>query len=519
MRVPRFLATAALFAYIAAVALASSVLTGLDHDEHQFMASAYLAAEHNLHPYQDFPYFHMPNLVYIHAAFFRFSDYPFLCARLFSAFCAIGIALTIFLISRSLFKDDQDAGLIVAASASVLLTNSPLFASAAAQAWNHTSSTFCALLAFVFHGAALRRAVSWKFFLLSGFFLGMAIGIRLSFAPLIVPFLAVVFLSSARRSRTLWPALAAFAIGGLAANLPALYFLAAAPDKFFFGNFGYAALNTLYRQEMNYGKAMTLGAKLEFFFRVVFLQPENLLIAAVVVGSLLGALAVKIRRAVGPRSELVFLLLLLPFLYIGAFAPTPVWYQYFFAPTAFLVLVAPYGLALVSDARKRRWSAWALLIAAFLSLASGVSAKTPASVPSLFRPASWFPVRLHKVSEEIAGRLTASRGAGMKILTLSPLYAVEKKLPVYPEFATGQFAWRVSHLLSPDERERQSLVGPADVDNFVKKEPPSAILTTSEARSLREPLTQMAQRLGYLEIKLSDGSVLWIAPERRYGRS
>src|SRR5574342_634021 len=114
MRPRTFLAIAAVFAYVAAAALSSSLLTGLDHDEHQFMAGAYLVAEHSLHPYQDFPYFHMPNLVYLYSLFFLFTDYPFLCARLFSALCAIGIALAIFLISRSLFKDAEATGLIIA---------------------------------------------------------------------------------------------------------------------------------------------------------------------------------------------------------------------------------------------------------------------------------------------------------------------------------------------------------------------------------------------------------------------
>jgi hypothetical protein len=153
-----------------------------------------------------------------------------------------------------------------------------------------------------------------------------------------------------------------------------------------------------------------------------------------------------------------------------------------------------------------------LVLAAIFSVAFSPFSVKPAALLSVFRPGSWFPVRLHQASAEIARHLAASNSRGTKILTLSPLYAIETRLPIYREFATGQFAWRISHLVSPDDRRRQSLVGPADIEALIEREPPLAILTTSEARSLREPLTQMARNHGYRERELSDGSALWLAP-------
>jgi 4-amino-4-deoxy-L-arabinose transferase-like glycosyltransferase len=512
MRRRHFLVTAAAFAYIAAAALSSSLSTGLDHDEHQFMASAYLVAEHNLHPYQDFPYFHMPNLVYIYAAFFRLTDYPFLSARLFSALCAAGISLMIFFVSRSLwFKDDERTGFTIAVSAALLFTNSQLFASAAAQVWNHGSPTLCALLAFVFHCQALRRSMSWKYSLLSGFLLGMAIGIRLSFAPLIVPFLAIMFVPPARDARRTWRGVLAFGIGGLAANLPALYFLATSIEQFLFGNFVYPSLNTLYRQEMNYDRAMTLGGKVSYLIQDVLSKPGDLLIAVVFVYGFLGVKLEHIRHALASRLEFAFLLLLLPFLCLGAFAPTPSQYQYFFAPVPFLIMVIPQALASFRGADDRRPGVRLLVLAAIFSVAFNQLSVNPAAFLSLFRPDSWYPVHLHQISAEIGNQVAASHG-GTKILTLSPLYPTETRLPIYPEFATGQFAWRIGHLLSPADRKRQSVVAPADIEEFIAREAPLAILTTSEARSLRQPLAETARKHGYRERKLSDGGVLWIAP-------
>src|SRR5690349_6190270 len=57
------------------ILLGLSLCKRLDHDEHQFIASATLLARRGLLPYRDYPYFHMPHMVFIYAALFRFSDH------------------------------------------------------------------------------------------------------------------------------------------------------------------------------------------------------------------------------------------------------------------------------------------------------------------------------------------------------------------------------------------------------------------------------------------------------------
>src|SRR3982751_2501664 len=44
--------------------LGLSLFKRLDHDEHQFIASAALLARRGLLPYRDYPYFHMPHMVF-----------------------------------------------------------------------------------------------------------------------------------------------------------------------------------------------------------------------------------------------------------------------------------------------------------------------------------------------------------------------------------------------------------------------------------------------------------------------
>ncbi|MFM7173516.1 MAG: hypothetical protein ACKO4U_10840, partial [Caldilinea sp.] len=52
-----------------------------NHDEHQFVASAAVIAHYGLLPYRDFPYFHVPNLSFLYALVFQFTDFLLLGAR------------------------------------------------------------------------------------------------------------------------------------------------------------------------------------------------------------------------------------------------------------------------------------------------------------------------------------------------------------------------------------------------------------------------------------------------------
>src|SRR5205085_8843685 len=56
---------------LAVLLLSRSMHHDLDHDEHQFVASAALLARRGLLPYRDYPYFHTPGLVFVYAAIFK----------------------------------------------------------------------------------------------------------------------------------------------------------------------------------------------------------------------------------------------------------------------------------------------------------------------------------------------------------------------------------------------------------------------------------------------------------------
>ena len=57
-------------------------------DENQFIASGKLLQSAGLLPYRDYPYFHLPNLVFVYALIDCFTEFSHLGARVFSVVCA-----------------------------------------------------------------------------------------------------------------------------------------------------------------------------------------------------------------------------------------------------------------------------------------------------------------------------------------------------------------------------------------------------------------------------------------------
>ncbi|MBN3040296.1 MAG: hypothetical protein JW867_04145, partial [Candidatus Omnitrophica bacterium] len=105
-----------------------SMNTPLDHDEHQFIASAKLFADNSLLPYIDYPYFHMPYLVFIYALLFKLSASPLIAARLFSVLCNLATLMLIFYTADRIFQSSKYLlRLLIGLGSLFILINNPLF--------------------------------------------------------------------------------------------------------------------------------------------------------------------------------------------------------------------------------------------------------------------------------------------------------------------------------------------------------------------------------------------------------
>ena len=508
MKPIRAILITATLTYVAITCISYTVSKPLSHDEHQFLASAFMVAQYNHHPYQDFAYFHMPNLVYLYAPLFLL-PYPFLLARIFVGIFSIGICFLIFFTAYSLFAEKEKLGsLIIPISITILFVHSPLFEYASSYVWNHSQSVMFAIMAFLFHTVAIRRNNPLLPLFLSGLCLGMAIGIRLTYAPLVAPFLLATMIYSRSPVKEKAFQVMAFSGGGLLANLPTIYFFLTSFDNFIFGIFGYPVLNTSYRQDTSFPRAMTLIGKFEYIKDFVFANPIDLMILIVAVSSLMLLGIEKMRHPKPIRFEIGFLIMLLPFVIMGAFAPTPSWYQYYFAIMPFLILLSLYALASIQR------SIVINLLILFISIISFFQDHHllyKSSILDLLHPGEWYPVRVAQESEIIENIVDSKDGKGA-ILTLSPIYAIESGLPIYDEFVTGPFAWRVSEMLSDEVADNRGFTKPSRIRDFFETEVPRAVLTGGEKDYLEASIITEAQRLGYQPVETPTGMIVWILP-------
>jgi Dolichyl-phosphate-mannose-protein mannosyltransferase len=483
------------------IVLGLGMTRGLNHDEHQHVAAGALVAREGLLPYRDFPHFHTPYLAFAYAALFRATDHLLTASRQLSVLCATAILGIIGSFAYVLFrkKGRLFASLVCAGSVLLALTTT-LFTQTSGRAWNHEPSLLLVLLAFVAHVAGMKsERLGW--FAVSGVLLGLAIGTRITCAPLVAPFaLAPLLYPHPRRWR--WRQIVSFG-GGLLIGLAGLiYLFAVAPEQAAFDNFGFANANILYRFSEGEPRTMTLPTKLRFFFKEI-IRPDAALFLAGLLPAIVAYL-VNRRTSRRPQFELPFLLLLLPFGLVGSFAPSPTFDQYFFPLVPLLLLCGLYGLASVpvENAWFRRMTYFGVA-AVVLSVAMGVRAFD--DIEDYFNPPKWEGTRLHRRAQEI--RLHVPSG---KILTLAPAYPVEAGLSIYPPFSTGPFAWRVSSYIEPTAAARLGIVSPATLDQMLAVAPPAGVLVGFEEKGEKE-LNAYARRTGLKLVSLVDDHRLWVA--------
>lgn len=236
---------------------------GLNHDEHQFLAPAALLAREGLFPYRDFPSFHLPNLTFVYAALDRVSSHLILSAKVFSILCSWCAAVSIALFAhRAGARRSAAVGVAAAGLILTLLFFDPLFRTATGKTWNHDFPTLCIVLALVCTIANARRG-STVLALLAGIAGGLAVGARLTFAPVVLPLCAACLCFELPWKERWWLVLA---LGGgfLVSLLPILWLCWIAPDAFLFDHFQFPRLRLLDPSDTRAQKTIVWWRKVRF---------------------------------------------------------------------------------------------------------------------------------------------------------------------------------------------------------------------------------------------------------------
>jgi 4-amino-4-deoxy-L-arabinose transferase-like glycosyltransferase len=518
-------ATGVLFAAMLILLLGINMRRELNHDEHQFIASAALITRAGLTPYDDFAYFHVPLLSYLYVLLYTLSDSLLLSSRLVSVvFGWLSLVLVFGIAWRRFALLSDWSRWRYASLAALWLLATPVFYYTSGRAWNHDLPIFLLLLAVIAFNLMLtrRRQVGWL--LASGALVGLAATTRLSFAATVAPFLVMAWLAPARSLRQRLRNFLAFGCGALVAALAVLIPVLRDPSALFFGNVGYIQLNAQYYVNAGYGGAMSLTGKLLYFGDLLVATPTNLISLTALMIGLWPVRALLWRGNPGnhaaddrtqawtpTRVRLGLLLLLMLFTLPGAFGATPSQPQYFHPifPLAILGIVEAFT---AWPASLRAGGMYAYVLGAVATILTAVPIYG-AGQTTLWDYNAWLPVRVHAYGALIDGLVDDG-----KVLTLAPLYALEGAADIYPEFATGPFAWRVAPLITKHDRARFHVVGPDELDDLLQAEPPRAILTGVEDddAKLEQPLLDYARHHAYVPTSLPDNSTLWLSPQAQW---
>ncbi|MBN3039982.1 MAG: hypothetical protein JW867_02535, partial [Candidatus Omnitrophica bacterium] len=340
----------------------------------------------------------------------------------------------------------------------------------------------------------------------AGILLGISIGIRLSFALLPLPFIFIIYKNPLCRSlKEKLILISLFFLGLLTAMLPAAILFYFSKESFIFGNFIYPGLNTLYRQESGYMNAMTIIGKFQYL-KDLFLQPGNFYLLLTLAVFLPSAFIIK-NSKFHYKSEILSVLVFLPFLLAGSFAATPSWYQYYYPLMPFLLLACLYSMKTLFTVTRNRTIV--LLVFFFMLFQTNLHAKFSifnivTEVKTAISNSSWQTMLIRAQSQEIR-RITKKT----KILTLAPVYSLEADNQIYKEFATGPFAFRVSHLINKEQRNKFNIISREELPDLLEQDQPKAILVGFEGY-LEQEFINYAQANNYRKIILSSGKVLYL---------
>jgi len=336
----------------------------------------------------------------------------------------------------------------------------------------------------------------------AGAMLGLAAGTRLTFLPLAAPFFLLAVLCSTPAGRFRGALL--FATGFGAALLPTLALFAAAPAAFLFDNLtANGALNISYREAT---KPRPILLQKIFFPVQELKRPAT---ALLVVGFFVFACWQPLRRdwrAALRWPSLRATLVVLPFALFGAVMPTPSYRQYYYLPLPFLLLGAVYAIARLYQAQQyHRRIFIGLGLALLISL--GQFAPNMRSFQELTTPERWEVFSLHR-----AGREVARQAGSRAVLTLEPIVPLEGGARIFPQFATGIFAWRIAPFATPEERLAYGFMGPDELPDLLQNTPRVPIFARNRQSVLEKPLRNHARANGYTETAVSEAGFLLLPP-------
>ncbi len=482
------------------------------NDEHMYLAAARLADDHVL--YRDFAFLQTPYMVYLYRCWSGLLPNAglLMSARLLQLLLAV---LTWSLLCRVCFRLSRSGWLTAALL--WLLFSSAILRSDLHFARNYQLPLLLTLCAVALLERTVSRAVPGRLALFAaGFCLGLAVGVKLTFAlPALAFGLAVLVLGGTARLRLI--RIAALALGGVLAMLPMLaLFWRAGWERVRFGLWEYHRLNTVWRQAGNFDHGMDAAGKARMGLGQL-LEITNLSVLLLVAA--LALLLVSARRALPARerAKIVMLSIMAAAALLLYLLPTPAWIWYLGPLWLLLTLLAAelFG-GLADPAGRRRIGVLTVVLVCFSLL---VNFSRDAQSLGMALDNGQRTVRRLRQDSLALARLLRHRGLTGPVATLRPLIALEAGLPVYDELASADFAYRVGDLIAARRRQNLRISSAGAIYDLLEGRPPAAIVCGFDSK-LEEPLLRFARDHAYRPDRLlaGGGRVYLKPPDSELGR-
>ncbi len=494
--------------FAAGGAFARIMLVLLHSNEDMYIAASVLVA-HGKSLYRDFSYLQMPNIPLLYSGIYRvlgIESYYLLTGKIISFVFLMIAAGALFAVTRRPKTD-----LVVSLSPVAFLLLNGCVVGASAEVSNYIIPVALSILGYyVFVSTMERQTISLVRIALSGLLIGLAIGTKLTYASVAVPFLvmSIMWRPTAEHGRRFGLfILASFLAGMLVALLPTLYYLVSDPKLFIFNNLGYHILNAQWRQVTGFEGPMSLSDKLAFA-GYQFSRPDVLM---VVVGLILIGFGLSRHRKPTAERPIVKLpgaiwlaLMMIAVSVPTALASSPVWYQYFAMPVSFLVLLLACALSRATDDALAVYRRLCVLMVV-VSTAFGAQLMVD-STRALRSREGWAGLQIHDASMNIKSEM-ARRNISGKVATVWPLLAVESNLPIYPQLATGPFLYRIGDMLTPEQRTHFVGTSKKTIAEMLDKDPPAAIVTMVDfckPENYEAPLVEYATKHNYEKLHVGE---------------
>jgi 4-amino-4-deoxy-L-arabinose transferase-like glycosyltransferase len=491
--------------------LANSMIKPLGRDEHMYCTGGVLMAQGRM-IYRDFSYVaQLPYHPLLYAALFKIlnTSYYLLVGRLVSVICDILVVLCIVGIYRHIFGKYKICGMLMGAAAAVLYVFNPLVDYANGYAWNHDVVILCVMLSFLL-------LISTDFTQKSRYLRTAAIGGLLTLATCMrvttslvqLLFLAALLSQPGETMKQRIKIVLPFLVATAVVLIWPVWVISSAGRAFF--------LNLVWIPKLYGGWLHEVGmVRNKLGLTLSALRTPGYLVI-IVIAVYLCILIIWQRKKLTKINgrKLLFVTLLVLVFFVIAFIPPTMWRQYLAMPVPFMVISFAYPLLYLRQfadkAKGNKQFKIACSVFAFCVVLAVFSYSDVLSrAVVLFYPEGWVPIRVHKISEDIAEKTEEPK----KILTLAPLFALEGGCDIYTELSCGSIVYRIGDRLSARNRDVTHTAGASDLAKMVAKEPPSAVIVNVEKmRFLEEPLIKTTVKPDWEMKVYKSGPVVYFRP-------